>query len=265
MIARRSTALLPLALALATFGATSAEARPARGANEAISAAAPTPIDGVYRVTQTAAELAAVNPTEVNPYTYGEGTLVFDRGWVRLTQKSDAPASSWASGTFALRGGNILVMTWVAAGGLPTGGRIKPVDIHRLRWSLYRDQLTFTGVPVGDGAPYCVKPWRRIADAPSATFKTPASALRGAWSNGRRLLVLREGRFTLGKKAAAKPGNVYAVLGDAIRFRTSDGEFWDYTWSIERGLLKLRHPPGNSRYPFWRGELTRKRWHRVQS
>jgi hypothetical protein len=267
MIARRSIALPAVALALTTFGATSAGAQTARGTNEAISAAAPTPIDGVYQVTITADELAAVDPADVSPYTHGEGTLVFDRGWVRLIQESDA-GSSWASGTFALRGGNILVMTWAGAGGLPGGGLIRPVEIHKLRWSVYRDQLTFMEVPGALSlAPYRVKPWRRIADAPSVTFKTPATALVGVWSNGRRVLVLGKGRFSLGKKAAGPArGNAYAVLGDAIRFRTSvaNGGFWDYTWSIERGLLKLSHPPGNSLFPFWNGELIRKPWHRVR-
>jgi hypothetical protein len=269
MIARRSIALLAVALALTTFGATSAGAQPARGTNEAISAAAPTPIDGVYHVTQTADELAAYAPLDVGPYAYGEGTLVLDRGWARLIQESDA-GSSWYTGTFTLRGDKILVMTWRANGYVgprPAEGDFRVPDTWRERWSLYRDQLTFSTPPGDDPGAMEVRPWRRIADAPSVTFKTPATALVGVWSNGRRVLVLRKGRFSLGKKAAGPArGNAYAVLGDAIKFRTSvaKGGFWDYTWSIERGLLKLSHPPGNSLFPFWNGELIRKPWHRVR-
>jgi hypothetical protein len=120
-------------------------------------------------------------------------------------------------------------------------------------------------VPGGEPCSCTAKPWRRIADAPSVTFKTPARALRGVWSNGLRVLVLRGGRFSLGKKAAEpRRGNSYEALGDAIRFRTSDGGFWDYTWSIEGRTLKLKHPLGNSRFPYWNGELIRKPWRRVQ-
>ena len=220
MIARRSTALLTLALALTTLGATSAGAQPAGGSGSAISA--PTPIDGVYHVTQTAEEVAAHAPLDLGPYAYGEGTLVLDRGWSRLIQESDA-GSSWWSGTFTLRG-DILLMTWRAAGNVgpkPAEGTFRVPDTWRLRWSLYRDQLTLSELPGDLPSAACVKPWRRIADAPSVTFKTPPSALVGAWSNGRRVLMLRGGRFSLGKKAAEPMrGNAYEVLGDAIRFRT---------------------------------------------
>jgi hypothetical protein len=263
MIARRSIALLAVALALTTFGMTSAGAQATRGASDPMSVGKLTPIDGVYHVTTTAEELRAVPTAVVGPYAYGDGTLVFDRGWARLRQASDE-GSSWTTGTFTLRD-NILVMTWAAAGGVP-GQKILPREVHKLRTSLYRGQLEFSVVPGPDSpVEFCVKPWQRTGDAPSAAFKIPPTAVVGTWKNGRRVLVLRKGRFSLGKKAATpKPGNTYKVLGDAIRLRTGLGELSEYTWSIERGLLKLSHPLGNSQSPYWINELIRKPWQRVR-
>jgi hypothetical protein len=267
MVARRSTALLTLALALTTLGASSAGAQPVQGASDPISVGKPTPIDGVYHVTQTADELAAHAPLKGgDPYRYGEGTLVFDRGWLRWIQKSDA-GSSWGSGTFTLQGDTIVmtVRAWGHVGPKPAEGSFRVPDTFRFRPSLYRDLLTLSELPGEEPSEACVKPWRRIADAPSVTFKTPPRALVGVWSNGRRVLVLRGGRFSLGKKTAEPTrGNTYEGLGDAIRFRTTEGDFWDYTWSIEGRILKLKHPPGNSRFPLWNGELIRKPWHRVR-
>jgi hypothetical protein len=259
MTVRRSIVLLTLALVATTVGTTRAGAQRLGGSDAVI--AAPTKLDGIYQVEQTAAELAALDPTDVDACSYGEATLVFDRGWVRLLQKSDK-TSSWASGTFAVRGDK-LVMRWEAAGSKPVPCGHSPGDIAELGWSLYRDQLTLSEVP--GAAPsltaYTVKPWRRTAKPPSITFKTPASALLGTWSNGRRVLVLRGGRFSLGTKAA-KPqrSDAYEVLGYAIRFRTRYDQFWDYTWSIKGGLLELRHPLGGG----WNRELTRKPWRRVR-
>jgi hypothetical protein len=222
-------------------------------------------LDGVYHVSATRDEKLAIDPSCVGLSTYSEATLVFDRGWLRLWREGDVDGDAfWWSGSFSLQDDGSVVMRVAAAGYGNASNPIRPPFTMVLGYNVSRDQLTFSVVPVTGlvASPRCfaLKPWRRIAEAPSMTFKTPKSALVGTWSNGRRVVVLDGRRFSLGTKAA-KPTRkyTYEVLGDAIRFRTPYAQFWEYTWNINSGLLELTHPP----YGGWNRELTRKPWRRV--
>jgi hypothetical protein len=245
----------------------------------------PTPIDGVYDVTTTAKELLGAGSPDANPDNYGHWTLVFDRGWFRWTQKSHG-AQTWASGTFRVSG-NTMVWINAAVGGVkPNGANCCVGDRGVFRWSLYRGLLTLSGNPALN---YEVKPWRRVADSPSDTFRTPVSMLEGVWTstwtakqqvaadraaipnagdvlpqnNGLFYLAFHNGRFWLGRTAVERrPIGTYQVLGDAIRFRTRDGQRWDYTWSIDRGRLRLIHPPGDPVHEHWNLGVTLSPWRR---
>jgi hypothetical protein len=257
----RTSGVMLLLASLAAFAVTSSSAA------ESGWTTAPK-LDGVYHISATREEKLAIDPSCVGLSTYSEATLVFDRGWFRLWRESDVEGDAfWFSGTFSLQEDGIVAMRVEAAGYGPNpdaSNPIRPPFTMALGYSLSREELTFSVVPVTGLvlSPRCLalKPWRRIAEAPSVTFKTPRSALVGTWSNGRRVLVLDGRRFSLGKKAATPTrGYMYEVLGDAIRLRTPYAQFWEYTWNIKSGLLELSHPP----YGGWNRELTRKPWRRV--
>ena len=142
-------------------------------------------LDGVYRFTDTAAQLRAAPGTtagEVGPENYGTWTLVLDRGHFATTQE-DSQACTWAYGMFTIKGNKI---EWLFTdGGAPTHDPAtnKPGEDFIYGWSLYRGVLTLSPVK-GAISPsnFRVKPWARISTTPSARFLSkrcppPAGAL----------------------------------------------------------------------------------------
>jgi TRAP-type C4-dicarboxylate transport system substrate-binding protein len=122
-----------------------------------------TPLDGVWEVSYTSAELAAArpDPSEVVPENYGSFTLTFRRGDYSYTQPG-APPGRQTSGTYVVRGDTITFYQGQA--------------IWRYRWSVYRQTLTFKklggqepdcslSVSLGQCEPtgFVVKPWRRVS------------------------------------------------------------------------------------------------------
>jgi TRAP-type transport system periplasmic protein len=116
-----------------------------------------TALDGVYRTSFTRKELAnsslLMDPAEINDQNWGEITLVLDRGRVTFELRNEF-ASAKSSGTFTVHG-DAVVFTYTS--GVEAGGTFA------MRWSLYRDVLTFKRDASLGGAPtpYLVKPWRR--------------------------------------------------------------------------------------------------------
>jgi TRAP-type C4-dicarboxylate transport system substrate-binding protein len=117
-----------------------------------------TPLDGVWEVSYTRAELAAAHPdpSEVVPENYGSFTLTLRRGDFSSTGPGALP------GTYVVRGDTITFYQGQA--------------IWRYRWSVYRQTLTFK--KLGGQEPDCslsaslgqceptgfvVKPWRRVS------------------------------------------------------------------------------------------------------
>jgi TRAP-type transport system periplasmic protein len=122
-----------------------------------------TPLDGVWQVSYTGAELAAAHadPSEVVPENYGSFTLTLHRGYSSFV-RSGAPPSSRPTATYVVRGDTITFHQGQA--------------IWRYRWSVYRQTLTFKklggqepgcslSVSLGQCEPtgFVVKPWRRVS------------------------------------------------------------------------------------------------------
>jgi TRAP-type C4-dicarboxylate transport system substrate-binding protein len=121
-----------------------------------------TPVDGVYRLHTTPADVRAAGATEgeVIPENYGTWEMLLDRG--RMTQQQ--PRGDFAAGTYTVVG-DTLTLTFTRT----SGGRAKtrPGEVWDFRWSLYRDMLTLEPVEGGvSPAPMLAKPWRRIGNAP---------------------------------------------------------------------------------------------------
>lgn len=130
-----------------------------------------TPIDGVYQMTVTPAEVRhAGSPDLPSPENYGTYYWVLNRGRWEETQHSDK-ADTWAHGHYTIKG-DLLTLSADAGGGVaPSGAQAKPGDSSTLRWSLYRDQLsirpkTSAISPSDYPLSYTVKPWTRLGDAP---------------------------------------------------------------------------------------------------
>jgi TRAP-type C4-dicarboxylate transport system substrate-binding protein len=140
------------------------------------------PLDGVWRFTDTAADLraAGVSQGDLIPENYGTYTYVIDRGRFAVTQEN-AQACTWAYGTFMLKG-NRMEWLFTDGGGLPPGGPFnKPGELFTFGWSLYRGVLTLSPVK-GAVSPVPPKPWVMISTTPSAEFLSkrcppPAGAL----------------------------------------------------------------------------------------
>jgi TRAP-type C4-dicarboxylate transport system substrate-binding protein len=120
------------------------------------------PIDGVYRVHTTPADLRAVGASEgeVVPENYGNTEMVLERG--RITQQQ--PQGDSAAGTYTVVGDTVTLTFTRTSGG---ENKTRPGEVWDFRWSLYRDQLTLKPVEGKiSPAPMLAKPWRRIGNAP---------------------------------------------------------------------------------------------------
>jgi hypothetical protein len=143
------------------------------------------PLDGVWRFSDTAAELAAVPATQqgdVEPENYGVWTLVLDRSRFAVTQE-DRPACTWGYGTFTVAGDRFEWLFTEGGGIAPDGATNKPGEFFIYKWSLYRGVLTLYSEP-GAVSPsnFMVKPWTLISATPSAGLLSrrclpPAGAL----------------------------------------------------------------------------------------
>jgi TRAP-type transport system periplasmic protein len=122
-----------------------------------------TPVDGVWEVSYTRAELAAAHPdpSEIVPENYGSFTLTLHRGHSSDTRPGARP-SPQTTATYVVRGDTITFYQDGAA--------------WKYRWSVYRQTLTFKklggqepgcslSVSLGQCEPtgYVVKPWRRVS------------------------------------------------------------------------------------------------------
>jgi TRAP-type transport system periplasmic protein len=122
-----------------------------------------TPLDGVWEVSYTRAELVAAHPdpSEVVPGSYGSFTLTLHRGHSSFTRPGARP-SPQTTATYVVRGDTVIFRQGQA--------------IWRYRWSVYRQTLTFKklggqepgcslSVSLGQCEPtgFVVKPWRRVS------------------------------------------------------------------------------------------------------
>jgi TRAP-type C4-dicarboxylate transport system substrate-binding protein len=140
-----------------------------RGGESKSVAGEATPIDGVYSMTTTAEEVAAVPPgmapEEVESENYGRWRFVLDHGRLYYTQSSEG-ASRWTKAKYQVRGDQLTFEVTSYGGEAPNGAAEKTGEVFTFRWSRYRDRLTLAPV-IGKVSPenFRAKPWRRIGDA----------------------------------------------------------------------------------------------------
>jgi TRAP-type C4-dicarboxylate transport system substrate-binding protein len=131
------------------------------------AASAPTPIDGVYQVTTTFEELADAGDPQPERGNYGTLVLAFDRGRFAISQE-DGEICATAHGSYVVDGDRVELSILGASASGQSANR--PGEFFVFGWSRYRDTLTLTAV-AGETSPIplLVKPWRRIAETPSAS------------------------------------------------------------------------------------------------
>ena len=119
-----------------------------------------TTIDGVYTTTVTREALEQspllYDLSEVNDQNWGELTLTLDEGRVTFEQENDVTSSS-TSGTYDVDGDTVVLEF--------TEG-VNAGETFAVRWSLFRDKLTF-GRDESLGAiptPYLIEPWNRVEE-----------------------------------------------------------------------------------------------------
>jgi TRAP-type C4-dicarboxylate transport system substrate-binding protein len=127
-----------------------------------------TPIDGVYVMTTTREEAAAVGGAraeELASENYGRWRFVLDHGRLSYTQSSEG-ARRWTKATYQVRGDELTFEVTSYGGEAPNGAAEKTGEVFTFRWSRYRDRLTLEPVN-GKVSPenFRAKPWRRIGDA----------------------------------------------------------------------------------------------------
>ncbi|HEX5900950.1 MAG TPA: hypothetical protein VFY32_16210 [Solirubrobacteraceae bacterium] len=129
----------------------------------------PSTVDGVYRATIGAEDLAAINSPEERAPSGGAWTLVLDRGRFAITQDAGGQGCAWAYGALGLGARNVMRWTVIDAGAVPAGvASNQPGDRYRFGWVRYRDVLTLSTARGSLGGYFAAKPWRRIARRPAA-------------------------------------------------------------------------------------------------
>jgi hypothetical protein len=129
-------------------------------------------IDGVYRMTGTAQQLANLDHlpvSEEDPGNYGDYVYVFHHGRFAYTQESKV-ACSWGYGTFTVNG-HVIAWTFLGGGSIGTQAISKPGDFVKYNWSAYRDTLTLTPVK-GAVSPnnFLINPWQRVSTTPTRKY-----------------------------------------------------------------------------------------------
>jgi TRAP-type C4-dicarboxylate transport system substrate-binding protein len=132
-------------------------------------------IDGNYVMRTTAKDLAAAGapPGEVVPGNWGDLRWVFDKGRFASTQfastKSDGTTCTWAYGTYAIHGGQVLELTMLGGGG--GRGADRPGEFFTYTFSAYHDTVTLSPVAGAESpTPWLVKPWQRQRSEPWSEF-----------------------------------------------------------------------------------------------
>jgi hypothetical protein len=146
------------------------------------TSAAPT-LDGIYRTTISAEDLAGVDaPDETTP-TRGTWTLVLDRGRFAITQDGGSQGCAWAYGALGVGRRNVMGWRVIDAGAVPAAvASNQPGDVYRFSWGRYRDVLTLSPAGGGTSGYFVARPWRQVAQTPttsdlSTRCRPPAGAL----------------------------------------------------------------------------------------
>ena len=142
--------------------------------------AAATALDGVWQMDANQ-KVAHADDTDEN---WGHWIFVFKRGRFAITQEN-ARACTWGYGTFSVRGDRTSWKFTDGGGLAPNNAENKPGEFFVFGLSAYHDTLRLTPAH-GAISPFNfrVKPWRRLAAAPSRRFFStrcppPVRALSG--------------------------------------------------------------------------------------
>lgn len=171
--------------ALSCAGIT-ARPHPQTSAPPATTPTTTTPLDGVYELTLSEADLRAAGASseELAPPNEGVFRFVFEHGRFAFTQHFE-PACTWGYGTFVVTGDHI-ELSFIDGGGVtPAGGFNSPGEVFDYQWSVYRDTMRWSVVP-GAVSPvgWAYKAWLRLTKTPSLRYLNqsclpPAGALSG--------------------------------------------------------------------------------------
>jgi TRAP-type C4-dicarboxylate transport system substrate-binding protein len=113
-----------------------------------------------------------------------------------------------------------------------TGRFIREIDAMKRKSSHERVVPCFAPSPPEKAATLLDGTWEMTA----------SSAVAGEVDAGRYLMILRHGRvFAI---RPWKSTGTFAVHGDTVLFRSSDGEYGVYRWNLFRDTLTLRYVPG---------------------
>lgn len=140
----------------------------------------PSPVVGVWRLTDTAAEVH-----DEAPENWGTSTWVFENGRFASTTQN-AKACVWAYGTFDVTG-HVLSLTFAGGGGhAPTDAANKPGEHFSFHWNVFHDSLTLTAGPPGSVSPggMLVKPFRRVSATPADRYLAGACRPPVKWHTG---------------------------------------------------------------------------------
>ena len=160
-------------------GNVTAEAPPSCP-SQASSAAAKSPLDGVYTMDTKIGD--DPSDSDVVPENYGHWVFVFHGSHFADTQQYQN-ACTWGYGKVTVTGAR-MAWTFTDGGGIaPDGAANKPGEYFVFGWSQYRGTVTLTPVP-GEISPdnFRLKPWHRVSATPSfsslnKSCPPPANAL----------------------------------------------------------------------------------------
>ena len=127
----------------------------------------PATLNGVYRASISAKDLAAIDAPNEIVRTWGAWTLVLNGGRFALTQDGDQ-GCAWFYGALGLGDHNLMNWTIIDSGAVPAAAASpQRGDHYRFRWTRYRDLFTLTAVRPGSAGYFAARPWRRIARTPT--------------------------------------------------------------------------------------------------
>jgi TRAP-type C4-dicarboxylate transport system substrate-binding protein len=131
---------------------------------------AATPVEGLWRMSSTREEYAAIAPpSDVVPENWGEFTLAFSGGRFAATTEN-GEACLWVYGRIEVKG-DVVEWTVEDGGGISVTEEDffnQPGEFFTYRWSRYRDRLTLQPVPGAvSPEPFRVNPWRLLDDEPA--------------------------------------------------------------------------------------------------
>jgi TRAP-type C4-dicarboxylate transport system substrate-binding protein len=141
------------------------------GAVGAEGARARTPIDGVYVMDTSPADVSsaerAADAHAVYPENVGHYVFVFDRGRFADTQRYENTCT-WGYGTYTVTGHTTRWIFTNGGGISPNGAFSQPGEDFKFTWSRFRDKVTLGPVRGAISAlNFRLRPWHRVSATPS--------------------------------------------------------------------------------------------------